>query len=94
MQRLRTVTSLDVSAVAGHHAMPAAILFYQKFENLFFGSNCSSFILLLNAENRINIRAVYNKTHVFKFFSVWDLYGSDPLQILSIIGHSMCYCGE
>ena len=23
MQRLRTVTSLDVSAVAGHHAMPA-----------------------------------------------------------------------
>ena len=27
MQRLRTVTSLDVSAVAGHHAMPAALLF-------------------------------------------------------------------
>ena len=26
MQRLRTVTSLDVSAVAGHHAMPAALL--------------------------------------------------------------------
>ena len=26
MQRLRTVTSLDVSAGAGHHAMPAALL--------------------------------------------------------------------
>ena len=28
MQRLRTVTLLDVSAVAGHHAMPAALLFF------------------------------------------------------------------
>ena len=27
MQRLRTVTSLDVSAVTGHHATPAALLF-------------------------------------------------------------------
>ena len=27
MHRLRTVTSLDVSAVAGRHAMPAALLF-------------------------------------------------------------------
>ena len=27
MQRLRTVSSLDVSAVAGHHAMSAALLF-------------------------------------------------------------------
>ena len=27
MQRLRTVTLLDVSAVAGHLAMPAALLF-------------------------------------------------------------------
>ena len=27
MQRLRTVTLLDVWAVAGHHAMPAALLF-------------------------------------------------------------------
>ena len=27
MQRLRTVTSLDISTVAGHHAMPAALLF-------------------------------------------------------------------
>ena len=26
MQRLRTVTSLDVSSVAGHHAMLAALL--------------------------------------------------------------------
>ena len=28
MQRLRTVTLLDVSAVAGHRAMPAALLFF------------------------------------------------------------------
>ena len=28
MQRLRTVASLDVSAVAEHHAMPAALLFF------------------------------------------------------------------
>ena len=28
MHRLRTVFYLDVSAVAGHHAMPAALLFY------------------------------------------------------------------
>ena len=27
MHRLRTVTYLDVSAVEGHHAMPAALLF-------------------------------------------------------------------
>ena len=31
MHRLRTVTSLDVSAVAGHHAMPAALLFFSIF---------------------------------------------------------------
>ena len=34
MQRLRTVTSLDVSAVAGHHAMPAALLFGNPFINV------------------------------------------------------------
>ena len=31
MQKLRTVTSLDVSAVAGHHAMPAMLLFLLKY---------------------------------------------------------------
>ena len=30
MHRLRTVTYLDVSAVAGHHAMPAALLLQLK----------------------------------------------------------------
>ena len=34
MQRLRTVTSLDVSAVAGHHAMPAALLLRFKSDVL------------------------------------------------------------
>ena len=32
MHRLRTVTSLDVSLVAGHHAVPAALLFWQKMD--------------------------------------------------------------
>ena len=56
MQRLRTVTSLDVSAVAGHHAMPAALLFthvlgqkefFFKFQYLVVGGklNPSSFTL-------------------------------------------------
>ena len=53
--------------------------FHQKFEKLFFGSNCSSFILQLNAETRINIRAVNNEIHVFKFF----LYGIYMVAILS-----------
>ena len=36
MQRLRTVTSLDVSAVAGHHAMPAALLFFTSDEYVLY----------------------------------------------------------
>ena len=32
MQRLRTVTSLDVSAVAEYHVMPAALLFINNFD--------------------------------------------------------------
>ena len=35
MQRLRTVTSLDVSAVAGHHVMPAALLFESCYDSCF-----------------------------------------------------------
>ena len=31
MQRLRTVTSLDVSAVVGHHAMSSALLLLPTF---------------------------------------------------------------
>ena len=42
--------------------------FTKTFEIIFFGSNCSTFILQLNAENRINIRAVYNEIHVSKLF--------------------------
>ena len=36
MHRLRTVTYLDVSAVAGHHAMPAALLFFKIHLPSFF----------------------------------------------------------
>ena len=35
MQRLRNVTSLDVSAVAGHHAVPAGLLFSSALGILF-----------------------------------------------------------
>ena len=45
----------------------------------FFDSNCATFILQLNAENRINIRAVYNEIHVFKIF----LYGIYMVATLS-----------
>ena len=53
--------------------------FTKTIENNVFGSNCSSFILQLKAENRINIRAVYNEIHVFKLF----LYGTYMVAILS-----------
>ena len=53
----------------------AFLLSYKN--NLFFGLNCSSFSLQLNAENRFKIRAVYNEIHIFKL-SVCGLYGSDP----------------
>ena len=36
MHRLRTVTSLDVRAVAGHHAMPAALLLKQQMNFMSF----------------------------------------------------------
>ena len=46
MQRLRTVTLLDVSAVAGHHAMPAALLLNIIAINLFhldFFTSCDNY---------------------------------------------------
>ena len=50
MQRLRTVTSLDVSAVAGHHAMPAALLFYLAvLSSVFSPSICSLFLLFVHS---------------------------------------------
>ena len=46
---------------------------HQKIENSFFGLNCSSSSLPLNAENRFTIRAVYNEIHVFNFF-LYEVY--------------------
>ena len=40
MHRLRTVTYLDVSAVAGHHAMPAALLFQTGFAFCVYLGKC------------------------------------------------------
>ena len=36
MQRSRTITSLDVSAVAGHHAMPAELLLRYPVHTVMF----------------------------------------------------------
>ena len=55
------------------------VFFSPKIRKKNFGTNCSSFILQVNAENRINIRAVYNEIHVFKLF----LYGIYMVAILS-----------
>ena len=59
--------------------LKVCFFFTKIFEKKFCGSNCSSFILQLNAENRINIRAVYNAIHVFKLF----LYGIYMVAFLS-----------
>ena len=50
MQRLRTVTSLDVSAVAGHHAMPAALLFQDMYHIIFLFGKIYLSILPLTTE--------------------------------------------
>ena len=53
MQRLRTVTSLDVSAVAGHHAMPAVLLFVHELPPLVFEkfSTTLHYSLMRQADN-------------------------------------------
>ena len=56
-----------------------AFVFFTKNSKKNFSLNCSSLILQLNAENRINIRAVYNEIPVFKLF----LYGIYMVAILS-----------
>ena len=64
MQRLRTITLLDVSAVAGHHAMPAALL---------FNINTSGFFLDI-FDNKINISSkmhINEFTYVCKFVPVY-----------------------
>ena len=55
MQRLRTVTSLDVSAVAGHHAMPAALLLIVVRQEV---SNFDSSVVVHELQLGIN-RALY-----------------------------------
>ena len=58
MQRLRTVTSLDVSAVAGHHAMPAALLLRQ-------GQSC--FLVLLYG------KMLKHKITMYEYKILWKL---------------------
>ena len=54
MQRLGTVTSLDVSAVAGHHAMPAALLFNVKLVR-----ELNSFLELCFHDGQAPVQASY-----------------------------------
>ena len=50
MQRLRTVTSLDVSAVAGHHAMPGVLLFlFPRLKKHFTGRKYQTLKNLVSA---------------------------------------------
>ena len=59
MHRLRTVTSLDVSAVAGHHAMPAALLlvicvfFHWVIKSLDILTFCNDFIVYCGLKGSI-----------------------------------------
>ena len=59
MQRLRTVTSLDVSAVAGHHAMPAALLLRKQ---ILLGSKF--FPLNIGKQQFQNYKTLECKLHV------------------------------
>ena len=67
MQRLRTVTLLDVSAVAGHYAVPAALLLsewdsgismtlhFLRFSECWFCSNTFGSPLVSNMVSTLNI---------------------------------------
>ena len=48
MHRLRTVTSLDVRAVAGHHAMPAALLLLNDIQGT-MNDNLYGFLAVLTS---------------------------------------------
>ena len=62
MQRLRTVTLLDVTTVAGHHAMPAALLFiFSSGGHLVY--RCGTVLAILLGSHRGNI--------TMKFESHW-----------------------
>ena len=67
VQRLRTVTSLDVSAVAGHHAMPAAFLLATA--DLWLFGYCWSLMLQYLVHSKWMI---YFKE--MQFFSVFSLF--------------------
>ena len=56
MHRLRTVTSLDVSAVAGHHAMPAALLFYIMGKALSGKLSCTGTALVYSFLNGVSAK--------------------------------------
>ena len=63
MQRLRTVTLLDVSAVAGHHAMPAALLF--SF-NIYIKAHKSTKFLPINISKVVESQRFVNINKIRK----------------------------
>ena len=81
MQRLRTVTSLDFSALAGHHEMPAALLLNYVTPREFISPTVTN-VELHSAENGCSSKVIFLMIHdvipknlfIFLFISMlWSL---------------------
>ena len=54
--------------------------FIKKIQKMSLAFNfvCYSLIQKRNSEDRFKALVIYNEIHVFKTFSIWDLYRGDP----------------
>ena len=93
MQRLRTVTLLDVSAVAGHHAMPAALLFLlEKYEMSIYWPACIALVTIKvnNFPGQHNISKMGSTLKEFLIgkqnisFKIWCHWGRGKTEMLKI----------
>ena len=73
MHRLRTVTSLDVSAVAGHYAMPAALLLTYTL----FSKNCDAFLFWAVYNCNVGIKRLEEKSWKQSLTQIMPLSLSD-----------------
>ena len=74
MQKLRTLASLDVSAVAGHHAMPAALLFFIGMGRLLLHLAFYYYSLVLSIVNILKlgtpiIKVIFKKNGTRRFYT-------------------------
>ena len=80
MHRLRTVTYLDVSAVAGHHAMSAALLLhsccqeFRKIEEIPIPELDSLFARFLLGARKVKTHEEYEPSTLRGFISSLDRY--------------------